>query len=68
VIPSIPVPTEDVRRIGDYMVASLLLSALRLIARKGILEPIAAWAGRQALRRAWRWLRRQEGAPADRCE
>lgn len=67
-IPSIPVPAEDVRRVGDYMVASLLLSALRLIVRKGVVEPLAARVGQEAWRRLWRWLRRRGDTPGAPCE
>jgi hypothetical protein len=51
--------------ITDIVIGSLAASALRLIARKAILEPAAAWVGqaglRQALRLAQRMLSKSPG-------
>jgi hypothetical protein len=63
-----PVPAEDVRRVADYMAASLLLSglrlilpALKLILRKGILEPLATRTGEEGLKRMGQLLGRWRG-------
>ena len=43
---------DDLRILGDIVVGSLLASAVRLIAAKAFLEPLAVWAGRSLYRRA----------------
>jgi hypothetical protein len=43
---------DDLRIIGDIIAGSLLAGALRLIVLKAFLEPIAAYVGQQAYRRA----------------
>ena len=43
---------DDARVIGDVVLASLLAGGVRLALIKGIIEPIAAAAGR----RGWYWL------------
>lgn len=43
---------DDLRIVGDIVVGSLLASAVRLIAAKAFLEPLAVWAGRSLYRRA----------------
>jgi len=47
---------DDSRMIADVVVGTLAASALRLIAKKVILEPAAAWIGRAGLRQGWRLL------------
>jgi len=49
-----PELAKDVRIAGDVVIASLAVSALRLIARKGFIEPAAAWIGQESLRRLGR--------------
>lgn len=46
-----PELAEDARIVGDVVIASLALSALRVIARKAFIEPAAAWIGQEGLRR-----------------
>ncbi|MEB3275377.1 MAG: hypothetical protein VKM92_00265 [Cyanobacteriota bacterium] len=48
---------HDLHIIGDVVVASLITSAARLAIVKGIVEPVAAAAGR----RGWSWLDRVLG-------
>jgi hypothetical protein len=43
---------DDLRIIGDIIAGSLLAGALRLIVLKAFLEPVAAYIGQQAYRRA----------------
>ena len=43
---------DDLRIIGDIIAGSLLAGALRLIVFKAFLEPVAAYIGQQAYRRA----------------
>lgn len=43
---------DDVRIVGDIVAGSMLVSALRLIVVKGLLEPAAAWAFRAGYRKA----------------
>jgi hypothetical protein len=43
---------DDLRIIGDIIAGSLLAGALRLIVMKAFLEPVAAYIGQQAYRRA----------------
>lgn len=44
-------PPEDVRIVGDVVIASLLASGLRLVVAKAFLEPAAVWLGRHGYRR-----------------
>lgn len=43
---------DDVRIIGDIVAGSLLVSALRLIIVKGLLEPAAVWTFRAGYQKA----------------
>jgi hypothetical protein len=43
---------DDLRIIADIVAGSLLAGTLRLIVLKAFLEPIAAYVGQQAYRRA----------------
>ena len=43
---------DDLRIVGDIIAGSLLAGALRLIVLKAFLEPVAAFVGQQAYRRA----------------
>lgn len=47
---------DDLRIVGDIIAGSLLAGALRLIVLKAFLEPVAAFIGQQAYRRADRAL------------
>lgn len=48
---------SDIHIVADVLLASLLASGLRLAVLKGVIEPIAAAAGR----RGWHWLDRLLG-------
>jgi hypothetical protein len=39
--------TEDAHIIGDVIIASLLVSGLRLIVMEAFIKPAAVWAGRR---------------------
>jgi hypothetical protein len=44
-------PPNDVRIIGDVMLATLLTSGLRLVMVKAFIEPAAVWLGRHGWKR-----------------
>ena len=44
-------PPDDVRIVGDLVVASLLASGLRLVVIKAFIEPAAVWLGQRGYRR-----------------
>lgn len=48
---------DDARVVGDVVLASMLAGGLRMVALKGIVEPIAASLGR----RGWAWADRLLG-------
>ena len=44
-------PPDDVRIVGDVMLATLLAGGLRLVALKAFIEPAAGWLGRHGWKR-----------------
>jgi len=52
-----PEIAKEARIVSDVVIASLALSALRMIARKAFIEPAAAWVGRAGFRHLVRAVR-----------